>query len=85
MRIGINCRTILNPGFGEGAGVGYYTYYLVKNLLRADQVNEYFLYFDDLITDDAIEDVVEGAPNATVKRFPFHQYKKVLPFAYSHI
>jgi len=84
MRIGINCRTILNPGFGEGAGVGHYTYYLVKNLLRLDQKNEYYLYFDELITDDAINDVIKGAPNVTIKRFPFHQYKKFLPFAYSH-
>lgn len=85
MRIGINCRTILNPGFGEGAGVGYYTYYLVKNLVRYDQANEYYLYFDELITDEAIADVVRGAPNVQVKRFAFHQYKKMLPFAYSHI
>jgi len=85
MRIGVNCRTILNPGFGEGAGVGYYTYYLVKNLIRLDQANEYFLYFDELITDEAIAEIVGEAPNVTVKRFAFHQYKKMLPFAYSHI
>ena len=30
MRIGIDCRTILAPGRGEQAGVGHYTYYLVK-------------------------------------------------------
>jgi len=29
MRIGIDCRTILNPKLGEQAGIGYYTYYLV--------------------------------------------------------
>ncbi|MDD4994962.1 MAG: glycosyltransferase family 1 protein [Patescibacteria group bacterium] len=85
MRIGIDCRTILNPGFGEGAGVGHYTYYLVKNILRIDQENEYFLYFDDLITDDAILEVTSGAPNVKTRRFPFHEYKKFLPFAYSHI
>lgn len=85
MRIGINCRTILNPGFGEGAGVGHYTYYLVKHLIRMDQENQYFLYFDELIGDQAIDEVTGGAPNVTVRRFPFHQYKKFLPFAYSHV
>ena len=37
MRIGIDCRRILHPGFGEKAGVGHYTYYLVKNLLKIDK------------------------------------------------
>ncbi|NQU83789.1 MAG: hypothetical protein HQ536_03690, partial [Parcubacteria group bacterium] len=47
MKIGIDCRTILNPGFGEHAGVGHYTYYLVTNLLKIDKKNEYVLFLDD--------------------------------------
>jgi len=85
MRIGINCRTILNPGFGEGAGVGHYTYYLVKNLIKLDQRNNYYLYFDELIGDEAIRKIVGDAPNVICRRFPFHQYKKFMPFAYSHV
>ena len=34
MRIGIDARTILNPGKGEQAGVGHYTYHLIKHLLK---------------------------------------------------
>ena len=33
MKIGIDCRNILNSN-GEVAGVGHYTYFLVKNILK---------------------------------------------------
>jgi len=46
MKIGIDCRTILNPNGGERAGVGHYTYYLVKNLLKIDKTNDYVLFMD---------------------------------------
>ena len=49
MRIGIDCRTILSPQEGEKAGVGHYTYYLVKHLLKRDRRNEYVLFFDHRI------------------------------------
>ena len=45
MKIGIDCRTILNPSGGEQAGVGHYTYYLVKSLLEIDKHNTYVLFF----------------------------------------
>ena len=45
MRIGIDCRYILDPGRGEQTGIGHYTYYLVKNLLEIDRTNEYVLFF----------------------------------------
>jgi glycosyltransferase involved in cell wall biosynthesis len=72
MRIGIDCRTILNPKGGEGAGVGHYTYYLVTSLLAADHTNEYVLF-------------PFRRENTTVRFFPFSQYRRFLPFAYSHL
>lgn len=45
MRIGIDCRNILNANYGEQAGVGHYVYFLIKYLLQIDKENEYFLFF----------------------------------------
>ncbi|PIS42482.1 MAG: hypothetical protein COT24_03300 [Candidatus Kerfeldbacteria bacterium CG08_land_8_20_14_0_20_40_16] len=81
MRIGIDCRTILNPGKGEQAGVGHYTYSLVKNLLKADKKNEYLLFFDWRVTDTK----EFQQRNVKIKYFPFSQYKRYLPFTYSHM
>jgi len=81
MKIGIDCRTILNPKLGERAGVGHYTHYLVKNIIRYDTRNEYVLFFDW-----RFRDMKEfERKNVTVKNFPFSQYNKYLPFAYSHM
>ncbi len=81
MKIGIDCRTILNPTKGEEAGVGHYTYYLVKKLLEIDKKNQYVLFFDNYFTsgDQFAQDNVE------VKALPFYQYKKYLPIAYSQM
>lgn len=81
MRIGIDCRTILNPKLGEGAGVGHYTYYLVQHLLRIDKKNEYFLYFDHRVPDTKEFE----QKNVRIKQLPFSQYNKFMPFAYSHM
>lgn len=81
MVIGIDCRTILHPGVGEQAGVGHYTYYLVKNLLEIDQVNQYVLFFDSRFKPGPEFD----RPNVRIRFFPFYQYKKYLPLAYSHL
>lgn len=81
MRIGIDCRTILNPGLGEGAGVGHYTYFLVKHLLRNDRKNAYVLFFDNRLQETREFE----QSNVTIRRFAFSQYKKFLPFSYSHM
>lgn len=81
MRIGIDCRTILNPGSGEGAGVGHYTHYLVNELLALDRKNTYVLFFDSRLRD--IE--VFARPNVVLRRFPFSSYRRFLPFTYSHM
>lgn len=81
MRIGIDCRTILHPATGEQAGVAHYTYYLVKNLIRVDQKNIYVLFFDS-----RFKNFKEFEKENTVIRFfPFYQYKKYLPWAYSQM
>lgn len=81
MRIGIDCRTILNPDSGESAGVGHYTYFLVKHLLRHDQKNEYVLFFDYRM--DETDEFNQR--NVKVQHFAYSQYKKFLPFTYSHM
>src|SRR3989338_7974526 len=80
MRIGIDCRTILNVSGGERAGVGHYTYYLVKNLLAIDKKNNYVLFFDNRFKE--VEEF-KKYKNVSVKFFPFYQYKKYLPIVYS--
>jgi glycosyltransferase involved in cell wall biosynthesis len=81
MRIGIDCRTILDPKRGEQAGVGHYTYFLVENLLKNDKKNQYVLFFDPKIGDAGHF----KQKNAIIKFFPFIDYKKFLPGAYSHL
>jgi glycosyltransferase involved in cell wall biosynthesis len=85
MKIGIDCRTILNPGFGENAGIGHYTYYLVSKLLGIDKENQYVLFFDSLLSKDVAEKMIGGRKNVEIRFFPFHQYKRYLPFVFSHI
>ncbi|MBI2416090.1 MAG: glycosyltransferase family 4 protein [Candidatus Kerfeldbacteria bacterium] len=81
MRIGIDCRTILSPAHGEKAGVGHYTYYLVKNLLQIDQRNTYVLFFDH-----RANNAHEFKRRRTeIVRFPLSEYKRYLPYAYSHL
>lgn len=85
MRIGIDCRTILNPGLGEQAGIGHYNYYLVKNLLQIDKNNEYVLFFDNRIPEASVKKVVGNNKNVKTRFFPFYQYKYYLPFTYSQM
>ncbi|MEI6288388.1 MAG: glycosyltransferase family 1 protein [bacterium] len=82
MRIGIDCRTILNTQGGEVAGVGHYTYFLLKNILEIDKNNKYILFFDDRYKDT---DWLKKYQNVEINFFPFYQYKKYLPFAYSQM
>lgn len=83
MRIGIDCRTILNPGRGEQAGIGHYTHYLVKHLLRIDRKNEYILFFDSRMERERTQEFEQA--NTKIVYFPFSQYRRFLPITYSHI
>ena len=81
MRIGIDCRTILNPEKGEVAGIGHYTYQLVRHLLKIDKKNQYVLFFDRSIKKKKIKKFKKK--NTSIKYFPFSQYSKFLPIIYS--
>ena len=82
MRIGIDCRTILNPAASEKAGIAHYTYHLVKTLLAIAKEDEFVLFFDH-----RARDVVKefSRANSQIRFFAFSQYKKYLPFVYSHV
>jgi glycosyltransferase involved in cell wall biosynthesis len=80
MKIGIDCRTILNVQFGELAGVGHYTYYLIKYLLEIDKQNEYVLFFyDRRIIAQEFEQ-----PNVKIVYFPGLENIGKIPFFYRH-
>lgn len=83
MRIGIDCRTILNPESGERAGVGHYTYHLVRALIDHDRRNDYVLFFDYRMPREATQEFIQA--NVRITFFPFSSYGKFLPFAYSHM
>ncbi|MEK7580229.1 MAG: glycosyltransferase family 1 protein [Patescibacteria group bacterium] len=82
MKIGIDCRTILNPEKGEAAGVGHYTYQLVRHLLEIDKDNFYVLFFDRDVANRRLSKFEKE--NVEIKFFPFVQYKKFLPQSYSN-
>ncbi|NQV12688.1 MAG: glycosyltransferase family 4 protein [Parcubacteria group bacterium] len=81
MKIGIDCRTILDPKHGELAGVGHYTKFLVENLLKIDSQNKYVLFFDPRVGDAESY----KRKNVTIKYFPHLERKKYLPFVHSHL
>ncbi|MFH2104681.1 MAG: glycosyltransferase family 1 protein [Parcubacteria group bacterium] len=81
MKIGIDCRTILDPKHGELAGVGHYTYFLLENLLKIDSQNKYVLFFDPRIGDAKYFE----RKNVEIKYFPNPERKKYLPVVYSHL
>jgi len=80
MRIGIDCRRILDVNHGENAGVGHYVYYLIKNLLKIDKENEYYLFFYDhkIKADEFRQD------NVKIVYFPGLENIGKIPFFYRH-
>ncbi len=83
MRIGIDARSILNPEKGDAIGVGHYTYQLIRHLLKIDKENEYVLLFDFRVREKDVKKFSQ--PNVKIKFYPFSDYKKYLPGAYSEI
>lgn len=83
MRIGIDCRTMLNPIAGEKAGVGHYTFHLVEALLAADRTNEYVLYFSHRMPREIAN--YFRRPNVRTRWLPLSRYGRYLPFVYSHM
>jgi glycosyltransferase involved in cell wall biosynthesis len=83
MRIGIDARTILNPEKGDAIGVGHYTYQLIRHLLQIDRENEYVLFFDFRVREKDVKKFTRS--NVKIKFYPFSDYKKYMPGAYSEI
>ncbi len=83
MRIGIDARQILNPEKNPSIGVGHYTYQLIRNLLRIDNQNQYTLFFDYRVREKDVKKFSRS--NVKIKYFPWSDYKKYLPGAYSEI
>ena len=88
MRIGIDARTILNPEIGEAAGLGHYTYQLIRHLLEVDEdlargKNEYVLFFDNRVRKRDVQKF--SRKNVKIKHFPFSSHKKYLPGVYSEL
>ena len=83
MRIGIDARAILNPEKVAPTGVANYVWQLVKNLLEIDKENQYILFFDFKVRDKDVKRFTQ--PNVKIKFFPFSDYKKYMPAAYSEI
>lgn len=83
MKIGIDARTILNPEKSEGIGEGHYTYQLLRHILQVDATNEYTLFFDSRVREKDVRKF--DKPNVKVRFYPFSDYKKYLPVAYSEI
>lgn len=83
MRIGIDARTILNPERGEAIGAGHYAYQLIRHLLEIDKENEYVLFFDFRVREKDVKKFSKA--NVKIKFYPFSDYKKYLPGAYSEI
>ncbi|OGI26746.1 MAG: hypothetical protein A2359_03680 [Candidatus Moranbacteria bacterium RIFOXYB1_FULL_43_19] len=83
MRIGIDARAILNPEKSAPSGVAHYVWHLVKNILEIDSKNQYILFFDFKVRDKDVKKFTR--PNVKIKFFPFSDYKKYMPGAYSEI
>ncbi len=85
MRIGIDCRTMLNPEGGERAGVGHYTHALVHALVPLTKKDQLVLFFDHRMPHNDMMKNLAAQSHVKIVRFPFSQYKRYLPFGYSHI
>jgi glycosyltransferase involved in cell wall biosynthesis len=83
MRIGIDARAILNPEKSAPSGVASYVWHLIKNILEIDKENQYVLFFDFKVRDKDVKKFSQ--PNVKIKFFPFSDYKKYMPGAYSEI
>lgn len=67
MKIAIDCRSILNPKGGERAGVGHYTYEIVRALLKVDQDNQYVLFFNFTPEQTFLNDLIETKSGVEIK------------------
>lgn len=85
MKIALDCRSVLDPSTGEGAGIGHYTTKIIKGLLSMDKKNEYVLFFSPEVPKGLIDDLIGPRVGVRVKYYPSRKIKKFLPFIYSHL
>lgn len=85
MKIGIDCRTIFNPGRGEAAGVGSYTLHLVEHVLRIDHDNDYTLFLDASFPKEAVRQLLSGRSRVTIVRLPSTKLRRFFPGIYSEL
>lgn len=76
---------MLNPDGGERAGVGHYTYSLVHALLPLTKNDQLVLFFDHRMPNNDMMKALASYPQVQIIRFPLSEYKKYLPFGYSHV
>lgn len=81
MKIAIDCRSIMETENGGMAGIGHYTYFLVRHLLKLDDENRYALFFDAKTKKSVIADTIGGNRNAEVITM---KSKGKLPYLHSH-
>ncbi|MDD4607123.1 MAG: glycosyltransferase family 1 protein [Patescibacteria group bacterium] len=81
MRIGIDCRAIVNPSRDKAVGVAHYTYQLARHLIKNDSKNEYVLFFDRDLEKKKLQEFKKK--NVKIRFFPFQMYKKFISFLYS--
>lgn len=84
MRIGIDCRTVLDPDRGEGAGIGHYVDALVRALIEEGRGHEFTLFFDRHAV-PALRKEMEARPGVEVRTFPFHSIFGRIPVVQSHM
>lgn len=81
MRVGIDCRDILNSR-GEMTGIGQYIFYLTKNLISVDKMGiEWVLFFSQPLP-HRIKKKLLGDLN--IKIIVLKKQKIKLPYIYSH-
>lgn len=85
MRIGIDCREILDPTRDGGAGIPHYVHHLVTELVSRDKDNEYVLFFDNHAAAQAKHALAGEGGRVTVRMLPFRSLTRHMPFVYSHI
>lgn len=84
MKIAIDCRSIIDTKEGGMAGIGHYTYFLVRHLLKQDTENTYTLFFDGKIKKSMITDILGSNRRAKVVTLKTRKSGKVLPYLHSH-
>jgi glycosyltransferase involved in cell wall biosynthesis len=86
MRVGIDCRTMLDwTRGGEAAGIGHYTFYLVEHILKYDRNNEYVLFLDRQVNARLRSEAIGDNAKVRVEFLPFRSVRKAVPFVWGQM